>query len=550
MASHETTPREQIPRPAREEEARREIGHTDVSRPMALMLVVATLASVLAVALLQPFLADSEAGEPFVELATAVPQALEGARGPFDFNRGLLEAMHGFESSLERESWLQGAALSGVQWPLTAWGGMGNELVDLGRGGWLFFHPGVDHLVGPGFLESEVLERRRLSGESWQTPPEPDPLPALIDFHQQLRERGVELVVVPVPPKAAVLPDKLSRTSKLEPGSPRNASFDAFRRRLGEAGVRLFDPTEALVRTPGEPFLRTDSHWSPEGMDAVARELAATLDLPETEPTPWRRESSEITGHGDLVRLLELPEGQTIFEPETIAIERVLGPEGEWRPEKDAPVLVLGDSFTNVFSQEELGWGTGAGFAERLAFHLGRPVARIALNDGGDLEVRRELARRLAVGELDLETTRVVIYQFAARELSIGDWRRVDLPTPRAPTTKAEGEVTVRGEVAEIAAVPDPGETPYRDVLAAVRLVSVESEAEVTEEILVYVWGLREGRPALAGELRTGETLELRLLPWSEAPGDVQGFQRRELAGDAWFYLDAYWALDITGDSR
>src|SRR5918997_6988128 len=36
-----------------------------------------------------------------------------------------------------------------------------------------------------------------------------DPLPAIADFNQQLKQRGIQLLVVPVPAKAAIYPDKL-----------------------------------------------------------------------------------------------------------------------------------------------------------------------------------------------------------------------------------------------------------------------------------------------------------------------------------------------------
>jgi len=94
-------------------------------------------------------------------------------------------------------------------------------------------------------------------------------------------------------------------------------------------------------------------------------------------------------------------------------------------------VLLLGDSFTNVYSDPSLGWGGGAGLAEQLGYHLQRPVDRIALNAGGAHAARQALAQEQG-GTVRLAGKRVVIYQFAKRELSGGDWRLIDLgePTP------------------------------------------------------------------------------------------------------------------------
>ena len=98
-----------------------------------------------------------------------------------------------------------------------------------------------------------------------------------------------------------------------------------------------------------------------------------------------------------------------------------------WRRDPAAEVLLLGDSFTNVYSDPALGWGRGAGLAEQLAYELARPVDKLALNAGGAHATREALARALASGRTSLAGKRVVIYQFAARELSTGDWRAVDL---------------------------------------------------------------------------------------------------------------------------
>jgi alginate O-acetyltransferase complex protein AlgJ len=91
-------------------------------------------------------------------------------------------------------------------------------------------------------------------------------------------------------------------------------------------------------------------------------------------------------------------------------------------------VLLLGDSFTNVFSDEGLGWGGGAGLAEQLAYRLQRPVDRVAQNAGGAWAARQALRRELRSDPARLDGARVVVYQFAERELAFGDWREVEWP--------------------------------------------------------------------------------------------------------------------------
>ena len=105
---------------------------------------------------------------------------------------------------------------------------------------------------------------------------------------------------------------------------------------------------------------------------------------------------------------------------------RVLAADGSsWRPDPGAEVLLLGDSFTNVYSVPELGWGEGAGLAEQLAFALERPVDRIAVNAGGAWTARQRLVAELRRGSDRLAGKRLVVYEFAVRELTSGDWREI-----------------------------------------------------------------------------------------------------------------------------
>ena len=113
--------------------------------------------------------------------------------------------------------------------------------------------------------------------------------------------------------------------------------------------------------------------------------------------------------------------GQRVGEPIGFGVD-VTGER-----ERSAEVLILGDSFTNIYAQASLGWGTAAGLAEHLSAALGRPVDRIVQNDQGAHATRELLARQIAESPDRLDGVRVVVYQFATRELSVGDWRIVDL---------------------------------------------------------------------------------------------------------------------------
>ena len=127
--------------------------------------------------------------------------------------------------------------------------------------------------------------------------------------------------------------------------------------------------------------------------------------------------------------MLDLPTGQTLYPPERVALRYVVDEAGNpWRSSQDADVLLLGDSFTNIYSLATMGWGEGAGLAEQLSYVLQRPVDRIVQNDQGAHATRGLLHRELAAGTDRLAGKRVVIWQFAAREFAAGDWKVIGTP--------------------------------------------------------------------------------------------------------------------------
>ncbi len=91
-------------------------------------------------------------------------------------------------------------------------------------------------------------------------------------------------------------------------------------------------------------------------------------------------------------------------------------------------MLLLGDSFSAIYSQPELGFGAGAGFGERLSFHLGLPVDRLVRNAGGASATRAALAEELRRDPARLDGVVAVVWQLAARELSQGTWDEAPMP--------------------------------------------------------------------------------------------------------------------------
>jgi alginate O-acetyltransferase complex protein AlgJ len=428
--------------PTREDIALREVGHTDV-RPGTVRFLLAffflALAVVPALEILSGRAAVSSGSVASWTHLTRLPAEVSGRLTSDAANAGgwtkllvanrvVVQALVAFENALEDGSRLGQTLRPPTQALMTRWLGAGNEQAYVGRDRWLFYRPDVTYITNGPFLDPATLRRRVEAVDQWTSPPQPDPRKAIVSFKRALESRGIALIVVPTPLKPSIHPEKLDAGYADEPLPLQNPSYPALVEDLQREGVLVFDAAavlaEAARASQATQYLAADTHWRPEAMEAVAERLVAfvraQVALPDTA-AGYRLEPREIRQLGDIAVMLDLPANQTLYPQETVTIRRVLGPDGTpWRPARTADVLLLGDSFSNIYSLPSLGWGDAAGLAEHVSYLLQRPVDRIVQNDQGAFATREMLRRG---GADRLAGKRVVIYQFAARELMFGDWK-------------------------------------------------------------------------------------------------------------------------------
>jgi len=460
------------------------------------------------------------------------------------------------ERTLENESLVSQWLLPRVQYLLTVLLGAGNEQVYLGHDPWLFYRADVDQVIGPPFLDP-VRMKHRLQTSRVQ----PDPIQAIVDFRNQLAARGIDLVVLPVSVKPSVEGEMLavSNANRTQAsGALPNPSFNEFKARLEREKVRLFDPARFLMERGrnGHRYLETDTHWRPETMELVAERLADFLQLPvaagSTSPSIIEK---EIVARGDIAALLKLSRGDKFFPLEKVTIRQVVTGNALWRPSKEADVLLLGDSFSNIFSFEAMGWGESAGFAEHLSFALRRPIDCILRNSDASFATREILSNELARGRDRLAGKKLVIWEFAARELSFGNWKLLDLKPGEAKPSrflslKAGEEIEVNGTVESISPVPRPGTVPYKDHIEALHLVDIvaadsRDAAESHAQAVVYLWSMRDNEWTSAARLRPGDRVKFRLRPWPDVSAQYEKFNRTELDDSALQLEEPVWGEDI-----
>ena len=527
-----------------EERSQHELATTEVSPRVARVMSLAFVALVAAVPLAQAA----------IELRTqGWVQALDVfTRRP---SRAALQA---YEQTLEGRSAVKRAVQPRLQEALTAVAGVGNDRAVPGAPGWLFYQPGIDYVSGPGFLDPALLRLRatRMLDRDRVADAQPDPRPALRALREDLGRAGIRLLLVPVPDKAAVEGHRLSPTFRGEGSLSANPDSARFAGDMRAAGLDVFEVPRPTGDGPA--FLAQDTHWTPQYMQQVARALAGALapQLPPGGGDALRTEPATVARVGDLVDMLRLPPEQGLFAPQSVQLARVVTPSGaRWTPRADADVLLLGDSFTNVYSEAAMGWGDSAGFAEHLSLALGRPLDVLAENGGGAAAVRLSLAR--ADNRTRLAGKRLVIYQFAMRDLAGQHWPVVRLAVPAraasdataasaapAATPAAAGEIEIEGTIVQASRVPDPATAPYASSVGMTRITvdRVVRGQFAGRELVAGFLVMRNRTLMPAARYGRGDRVRLRLVPFSRAGRDIRGLQRSDDIEA--FDLPAFWTLE------
>lgn len=468
-------------------------------------------------------------------------RARSGAQGSPDQGDGsavarLGKAVRDWETSVSAQSPFATFVRPRAQALAAAWLRQGTSQVVVGRHGWLYFRPAVEHLTGAPFLSPASLSA---------TDRFADPRPGILDFARQLRARGIVLVVMPVPVKAALEPEALAGSAEPDHLPLANPSLAPLVQELESAGVLVFDPGPLLAdlkRRSGKPvYLSTDTHWRPEAVRAVAEAVARLVrehaELEEVPDPGFSTESVEIEAAGDLVAMLGLPPDSHVFAREKVTIEKVIDADDRlWRLDTKADVLLLGDSFANIYSMPELGWGEAAGLAEHVSLALNRPLDTILMNAAGSLWARLILSRELAAGRDRLAGKKVVIWELAARDLSLGDWRPLPLVLGHERRAgffvpRPSEAVAVDGVITDMGVIPQPRSAPYADYIVALRLSDLQSSDRRAQgrEAVVFVIAMRDYAMTPPATWRVGQRVALRLKAWSSVADEYGYFTRGEL---------------------
>jgi alginate O-acetyltransferase complex protein AlgJ len=290
---------------------------------------------------------------------------------------------------------------------------------------WFFPTREVRHLATGRFWErrwEEVAANRS------------DPLPGIIEFHGLLRERGVELVVVPVPAKASIYPEAF--VAGFEPGEV--AALAPFLARLEAAGVEAIDLEPVFLdRRRNDSgnllYCRRDAHFSPAAAAIVATLVADRhpIQAPASGAEFRLGEEEALVFVGDQIVGTER---EGVVPPETLPVRYVesAGKVGV-EPDPASPVLLLGDSHALVFHEGREGGMhcAGAGVLDQLALRYGFAPDLVGVRGSGLVQARKQLFYKASASPGYWDSKRLVVWLFSVRELTQSTDRPVPVPLSR-----------------------------------------------------------------------------------------------------------------------
>lgn len=433
------------------------------------------------------------------------------------------------DDALHSSCYMENALTSNYQQILTEILRSGNEKAIIGNEtGWLFYTSDIEHLTHPI---------------------DPRSADCILDMKRQLDARGIQLILVPTPLKPMICAHQLNGNFA-EGKMLLHPEYISWVEKLEMEGVLVADLMSVLYELNQNvpAYLRMDTHWSPAGMKAAARTLAAIVEEKSTitQNSAYSVIDTTISHRGDIYSMLRLAKEIEWLPMEQVVTETVLDASGFfYSRQKQAEILLLGDSFTNIFSVANMGWGHAAGLAEQLSLLLQCPIDVISRNDGGSYATRQMLQNEMAKGEDRLSGKKVVIWQFAMRELSTGNWQPMEFELGEEQEnlqflTVDEGKViTTEATVVDVATVPHPSTVTYEDHVVAVHLTDIEGYPE--KEALVYMLAMRKRQLLLEAKIKPGDRIALTLENWAAHEAVEGAFNRSELETDITLFSDPLW---------
>ena len=264
-----------------------------------------------------------------------------------------------------------------------------------GKDGWLFPFKEIQHLSREVQFTKKTME-------------------SIADYQKALAKEGVELLVVPVPPKALIYKELLvDKNSEWNP-------YIKFHQELKELKIKSLDLVPLFYqKKDGQVFCKRDSHFSPQMSKLIARAISEKEGI-KKGGLKLTEEKIKLEFEGDLVR-----QSTKEFENESFTLDYLSHNKKFLDSDPNSSIVLLGDSNCLVFSSGGDMHARGAGIFDYLSQGLGQRIDLLGVKGSGIDTARVDLFRR-SMDINYLRKKKLVIWLFAAYELTESrGWKKI-----------------------------------------------------------------------------------------------------------------------------
>ena len=305
---------------------------------------------------------------------------------------------------------------------------------------WLFDGRELDALTSTGALKPELT---RSSAKTSQAADQ------VIAFGQQLKERGIPLLLIPLPMKASIYPEYITGSDPDFSEAPLyHPCQPELYERFAKAGIDVQDVTAAMLQLKERRkllFLKQDTHWTPDAMQELARAIAAHVKkkypgVAAPDRLILDAKAPDAQDYGDLAQRLRQAAPGAAYTPQNTVL--LTFPSLENDPQSN--LVLLGGDDARIFDDPTLGYvpqehppaqPLRASFAQHLAVYLGKPLDVYTARADATQAPRQAFAQRL---DDEVRAKQLVIWLLPARDLvlppSAGvQWSSVQFNEARKP---------------------------------------------------------------------------------------------------------------------
>jgi hypothetical protein len=295
-----------------------------------------------------------------------------------------------------------------------------------GKNGWLFDARELREIARSSVLPAATRE---------------EIIGCIVDYHEQLKNGGIDLILAPIPQKAIIYSEHL--------GARRSGRLDNYLQGLYQSleskGVKVVDLVPTLLRerngSGGLVYPVTANHLSPKGAEVVAGAIVEnvkgrrwTKGL-EADPNLVAN-STQITLLGNLAGYVTDESIRLQLKSEALPIRAI----GRRSDTGILPAARAGDGRILLVTSEREGLAYGApgnpvgydgnirgSLADQLIYEFGIPLDVHAHGSSGVNTARFRLLRASWSKPDLLVNTAAIVWVFSANELTTAGWRKVPL---------------------------------------------------------------------------------------------------------------------------